>query len=277
MLGFTTRCSISRGREQLSRSSRQITYSAVNALELNHKEIFHDEIYQSSFKSKEPLSIRGLAIRWKAVSDPARTWSNLHDLSERLISTNRQVRIECGENYMDDNIQTSVVSVSDYLQYLITSQKQVTEQGTPRVYLAQQNLEDVPELAADVETPRICEITGYRQIHQKNLWMCGARGSVSPCHYDPYDNVLVQIVGTKKVSLFNPNQSDLLYPALGTLQKNTSRVDIGNPDYDMYPQSRRLTGHEITLHPGDAVYIPKKWWHYCVATDVSASVNFWWV
>lgn len=102
-------------------------------------------------------------------------------------------------------------------------------------------------------------------------------GSVSPCHYDPYHNVLVQVIGTKKIKRFDLKYSDYLYPAIGTLQKNTSLIDFDCPDYNRFPLACQLQGYEVTLQEGDAIYIPKKWWHYCRADDISCSVNFWWV
>jgi len=88
---------------------------------------------------------------------------------------------------------------------------------------------------------------------------------------------LVQIFGEKEVTLFHPNQANGLYPAIGTVQKNTSRVDIGNPDYAQFPNAQNVVGCRTVLKSGDGLYIPYKWWHYCRSFGSSCSVNFWWI
>ena len=38
-----------------------------------------------------------------------------------------------------------------------------------------------------------------------------------------------------------------LYPAVGTVQKNTSLVDIDSPDYDKHPLFREAKGESVTV------------------------------
>jgi hypothetical protein len=33
---------------------------------------------------------------------------------------------------------------------------------------------------------------------------------------------------------------------------------------------------EVVLGPGDAMYLPSRWWHQVRSLDLSLSVNFWW-
>ena len=106
-----------------------------------------------------------------------------------------------------------------------------------------------------------------------------------------------------------------MYPALNTVQQNTSTVDIADPDYHKHPlfrelQPRALSNvllkhnhsnrdekeekchgdlqenletdegavippNSVVLSAGDALFIPFKWWHYCRSIDTNASVNYW--
>lgn len=132
-------------------------------------------------------------------------------------------------------------------------------------------------------------------LYQNNLWINGHAGSASPCHYDPFHNLLVQIYGTKRVLLFSPEQSAALYPASGTVQKNTSLVksfdheagvhplptgsdkNDGSAFTSPFPLYRGAQGWEAILHAGDCLYIPHKWWHYCTTSSASCSVNWWYL
>ena len=65
-----------------------------------------------------------------------------------------------------------------------------------------------------------------------------------------------------------------------SLQTNTSRVDVEaaeiDPQFAAFAERRKDDERVVTLAPGDALHIPRHWWHHVRATSVSATVNFWW-
>jgi len=150
----------------------------------------------------------------------------------------------------------------------------------PRVYWAQFELqeEQLPAMCADIRTPLLCS-TGKQVLYKRNIWFGGAGGSESPCHFDPFQNVLCQVLGEKEVAVFPPHCADSLYPAIGTPQPNTSAVDVGAPDFRRFPlyAEAQKAGQRAVLRAGDALFIPYKHWHWCSTQGVSASVNYWWL
>lgn len=259
-------------------SQRTLIRKISTTLEIESLDIqspLRDLAYADVFKRKEPLLLRGIAKHWPALIDPSRKWSNLDALHERFNGTelDRPVRVEYGLHYMDPSVEVHYMLFSQFIRQM----QEQTREASKRKYLAQQDLGDIPSLSDDIVEPEMCRNTGYRKVYKTNLWFGGSSGSVSPCHYDPYDNVLVQAVGCKEVILFHPSQSDFLYPSLGSIQKNTSNVDISNPDYSLFPHAKALNGYKVTLQEGDGLYIPKKWWHYIRTDSLSISVNFWWL
>jgi len=88
----------------------------------------------------------------------------------------------------------------------------------------------------------------------------------------------VQVSGRKKVILIPPEQSDLVYYPCREFGRNLhfSPVEAERPDLDRHPRFARATPWEVTVQPGDMLFIPAAWWHYLRALEPSISLNFWW-
>ena len=89
----------------------------------------------------------------------------------------------------------------------------------------------------------------------------GGQGAVTRIHRD-MDNsnvYLTELYGSKRVVLFHPKYSDLLYRyPFGT---HTS-VDINNPDYKKYPGLKKVVGYDCTIEAGDTIFMPSGYWHH---------------
>ena len=94
-------------------------------------------------------------------------------------------------------------------------------------------------------------------------------------HYDILDNILLQIHGTKSVTLFSPEDVPYLY-----LEGDKSKVhDIDASIEELkieFPLFLKATRYQCELHSGDALFIPSLWFHNVKANDFSISVNFFW-
>ncbi|CAM5421369.1 cupin-like domain-containing protein [Streptomyces avidinii] len=109
-----------------------------------------------------------------------------------------------------------------------------------------------------------------------NLWMA-SESSSTPLHYDNMNNLFAQLDGRKKFVLFNPSQSDLLYPGpLDIRTRHLSTVDLSDPDLERFPKFAQAEYWEAVVLPGDLLFIPAFWWHQVSAPDISVSVNYWW-
>lgn len=238
--------------------------------------------WQGIYHAQQPVVLRGLALTWPAVSSTSsRRWADFKAVQARLQSSQDSiVPIEVGAHYMDPHLQKHHISLISFLDFLRSYEEgQVADVNTlPKVYLAQHSLQEISSLHQDiVQHPDICKLTGKGSLYDCKLWWSGPRGSVSPCHFDPFHNLLVHVIGEKKVQLIDPKFSEYLYPAHGTVQKNTSLVDFEQVDQHRFPKFAEVEGYETTLQAGDAVYIPLKWWHYCTSKTTSCSVNYWWL
>ena len=89
----------------------------------------------------------------------------------------------------------------------------------------------------------------------------GGKGAQTRIHQDmDMSNVfLTEVVGRKRVVLFDPKYSDLLYRY--PFGVHTS-IDVNNPDYERYPGLHKVQGYDFFLEAGETVFMPAGYWHH---------------
>lgn len=101
-------------------------------------------------------------------------------------------------------------------------------------------------------------------------------------HNDPVDNIAVVVAGRRRFTLFPPQSEQDLYmgPAHPTPAGTpVSMVHLRAPDLDRYPRFAAAleVAEEAELLPGDAIFIPKDWFHHVEALEpYNMLVNYWW-
>jgi hypothetical protein len=106
--------------------------------------------------------------------------------------------------------------------------------------------------------------------------------STVACHYDTMDNVACVAAGRRRFTLFPPDAIGDLYvgPIDHTMAGQPVGLAVGSaPGDPRYPLFERARDRAIVveLEAGDALYLPKLWWHQVEATgDVNILVNYWW-
>ena len=158
------------------------------------------------------------------------------------------------------------------------------DEQPPILYLAQNDLP--PALLEDIQLPTALytdtSIGAAGKLYQTMFWV-GPAGTVSPLHFDPLDNFLMQIVGRKRVCLLSKQvDRQALYTGSDWGQQNNTSavndVDEKPPDFTRFPLFEAVYNQILTteLQPRDMLYIPSKWWHTVRSLDLSISVNAWW-
>jgi hypothetical protein len=285
---------------------------------------------------QRPVVVRGAVSAAPATTlwtdwDYWQTTTTLEDNDEN----ETVVAVEMGGPYGSARSERAEIPMVGYLQYLKLfeeqhgrtgdvsrlSSRQSNHQESPRsswdipskdlVYMAQNDLPR--QLYKDVMIPDFCQKTsgtdasessttgsglGLGRLYSVMLWL-GPRGCVSPLHFDPLDNCLMQHVGRKRVLLFeattttssssSPSVVGWHHAGLDGQQTNTSPIDpeiLDRPDgaelrtlreqYPLFFGEGRPPRLECVLEPGDLLYIPARWWHHVRSIDTSASVNVWW-
>eukprot|EP01065_Artemidia_motanka_P009872 TRINITY_DN15117_c2_g1_i1.p3 TRINITY_DN15117_c2_g1~~TRINITY_DN15117_c2_g1_i1.p3 ORF type:complete len:178 (+),score=65.69 TRINITY_DN15117_c2_g1_i1:586-1119(+) len=170
----------------------------------------------------------------------------------------------------------AVATVRELIRESVLPSDRPHQTTHPTLYMAQhQLLLQVSELRPDVPLPDCVPPTATAHL------FIGPRGTVTPFHTDPTRNVLCQIRGRKYVRLHaavpvtaaegparearSPREAGLGMAA--ALRRVEDGLEVGLPD--------TASGFDLCLSPGDAVFIPPGWFHYCEALTGSVSVGFW--
>ena len=132
----------------------------------------------------------------------------------------------------------------------------------------------MPGFAADNPMPLVPAIAGPR------IWL-GHASNIS-AHYDTVDNLACVIAGHRRFTLYAPELVEDLYvgPIDHTMAGQPVSLAASAPSGDpRYPRFEAARAQAITaeLEAGDALYLPKLWWHQVEATEpFNGLINYWW-
>jgi hypothetical protein len=132
----------------------------------------------------------------------------------------------------------------------------------------------LPGLAKDNPAPMLAPDADPR------VWIGNA--SHISCHYDVFDNLAGVVAGRRRFTLYPPEAIAHLY--VGPIDHTMAGQPVGladgsEPGDPRYPafEGVRDQALQVELLPGDALYLPKLWWHRVEATEpFNVLVNYWW-
>ncbi|MES2419762.1 MAG: cupin-like domain-containing protein [Pseudomonadota bacterium] len=233
----------------------------------------------------EPAILRGAARDWPMLSNRAVPGGDLAGVVEqfRRFDCGRVAEVFVGEpeiaaRYNYDaamtgfNFDRRMIPFGDALTEILAS---ASMPGRPSMYMG--------SLTAETYFPGIEETTRLSFVPatvRPRFWI--GHPSTVACHYDTMDNVACVAAGRRRFMLFPPDAIKDLYvgPIDHTLAGQPISLAAGSERGDTrYPKfaQARNRATVVELDPGDALYIPKLWWHQVEAlSDVNVLVNFWW-
>jgi ribosomal protein L16 Arg81 hydroxylase len=161
-------------------------------------------LFSSYFPRKQPVVVRPAGVpEWPAF----RTWTDEHLLEASgdrkhnvEIAADRHLRFTQGSH----RTRVEPLTLREFLER--------TKAGAEYHYLAQNDA--IPKLLpAEWSIPAFWKACFGDDAFRAPFWYCfgGREGVVSPLHFDYYENLLVQIAGSKRILLFAPSQSPYLY------------------------------------------------------------------
>ncbi|MGC1303324.1 MAG: cupin-like domain-containing protein [Caulobacteraceae bacterium] len=228
-----------------------------------------------------PVLLRNLVRRWPAVqaglaSPPAFRAYIAQFQNNAVVEAFFGAPHIGGKYYYGDqlngfNFERRRMRFSDAVEAMLDA---CSTQGSPSVYVGSIPTEAyLPGFASDNPMPLL-----DRKIEPR-IWL-GTASNVA-CHYDTLDNLACVVAGARRFTLFPPELIGSLY--VGPIDNTMAGQPVslaasaaGDGDFPLFEQVR-ARAMVVDLKPGDALYMPKLWWHQVEATEpFNGLVNFWW-
>lgn len=230
----------------------------------------------------KPVVLRGLCRSWPVVEASARGWATLSAYLVRLDAGRAgqafigapaiEGRYDYGDGPDGFNFDRGSLTLTQSLERIGAA---AADPSQPSVYMGSLPADDfAPGFAA--ENP--LEI--LPPLARPRLWLGNA--SRVACHYDSFDNLACVVAGRRRFTLYPPDAIGDLYvgPIDHTLAGQPISLAAGAaPDDPRYPRFAAAADRAIVveLGPGDALYLPKLWWHQVEALEpANLLVNYWW-
>jgi len=267
-------------------SGNAISSDAGGRAELRPVRAVHDVrpdgIDAAVLSSPEPVVLRGLVAGWPMVAAGLRSPRAVADYvlghysGEPVTAALGPAAIRGRVGYNDDltgfNFDRASVPLGDFLERLL---RHIDDPEPPACYVGSTMLDRwFPGFRADndLALPDLEPVA--------SIWI-GNRIRVS-AHFDVPTNIACSVAGRRRFTLFPPEQIDNLYVGpwdFTPAGQPISLVDLENPDFGKFPRFREAleAAREVTLEPGDALFLPSMWWHHVAGLDgLNVLVNYWW-
>jgi hypothetical protein len=250
----------------------------IAARSLEGRDAFLREIVEPC----QPVVMRGLVSDWPVVQAGARSPAAFRDYLAQF-DTGEQTEAFFGERqiagkyyYKDDlqgfNFERRRMRFGEAVATIVAM---LDPADSPSVYVGSVPTDQcLPGFSTQNPLPLLAPEIGGR------IWL-GHASNVS-AHYDAFDNVACVVAGSRRFTLFPPDAIGNLYvgPIDNTMAGQPVSLAASQPANDeRFPLFRGVREKALVaeLAAGDALYIPKLWWHQIEATaSFNGLVNYWW-
>lgn len=104
------------------------------------------------------------------------------------------------------------------------------------------------------------------------MWI-GPAGTVTSLHHDLTNNFIAQLVGRKRLKVVPAADVGKLYNHLHVFSEV---ADLDDPALDRarFPLLAEATIYDVTLNPGEIIFMPLAWWHQVTSLDFSVTITY---
>ncbi|WP_315762788.1 cupin-like domain-containing protein [Sphingomonas sp. Y38-1Y] len=251
--------------------------AAIDARAIPSRAAFETEVVAPC----RPVVLRGAAADWPLRQAAARSDAALIDTLAELADDHSaelfvgDPRIAGRYYYSEDLAGFNFERRTMKLGQALAAIGHAAAEGGESLYLG-----SLPADQGFVRFPAVHPMPWLAPEVTPRLWI-GTASQVA-CHHDRLDNLAICVAGRRRFTLFPPEAIDDLYvgPIDHTMAGQPVGLAAGSPAGDpRWPRFEAWRDRALVadLEPGDALYLPKLWWHQVEATGhLNLLVNYWW-
>lgn len=220
-----------------------------------------ETFYRDHYRAHRPVVVRGLIDHWAA-----RNWT-----LDRFADTigDRPVRVQWARE-ADKDYEGNADAHGAFQPFSELARRLRAPDPSNDFYITANNSDAnrapfAPMMRDVGEMPGILEPGGAQGGF---IWI-GPKGTVTPWHHDLTNNLLLQIVGRKRVRMVASHDTPLMRNHRHCFTKWKSDDLLPGPAHDGKPAVL-----ECTIGPGEAVFLPIGWWHHVDGLDQTIGMSF---
>jgi hypothetical protein len=240
-----------------------------------------DPFQQQVVEAARPTVLRALVADWPVVRAAQQSPRGLRDYLARF-DGGAQVEAFFGDpairgkyyynpGLQGFNFERRMMKLIDAVDSILGA---VDQPGAQSVYVGSMPANDcLPGFAADNPMPLVTSGAGPR------IWL-GTPSNIS-AHYDTFDNLACVVAGRRRFTLYAPELISKLYvgPIDNTMSGPPVSLAASSGAEGHFPlfEAIRDQAQTVELEAGDALYLPKLWWHQVESlSPFNGLVNYWW-
>jgi hypothetical protein len=240
-----------------------------------------DPFQQQVVEAARPTVLRALVADWPVVKAAQESPRGLRDYLARF-DGGAQVEAFFGDpairgkyyynpGLQGFNFERRMLQLIDAVDSILAA---VEQPGAQSVYVGSMPANDcLPGFAADNPMPLVTSGAGPR------IWL-GTPSNIS-AHYDTFDNLACVVAGHRRFTLYAPDLISKLY--VGPIDNTMSgppvslAASLGAEGHFPLFEAIKDQAQTVELEAGDALYLPKLWWHQVESlSPFNGLVNYWW-
>lgn len=221
-----------------------------------------DRFFNDYYFRNRPVKLTGIVDHWDALQK----WSLQYF---RLVAGKAMVEAQVGRQSnpqyeIDKDSHRKLVPLGQILDLL--AQDTPSNDYYLTAYNSDSNGLTLKPLWKDLGPVSILE---NNAAGQDGFFWLGPKGTLTPYHHDLTNNLLVQVLGRKRVRMVPSWEVAIMRNCLHCFSDWQLPELVPGPD-----DGRRPPVLECLIEPGEAIFLPVGWWHHVEALDLSASMSF---
>ncbi len=241
--------------EARAKLERMGTHEVVRRHALSPEDFFRDH-----YTTLTPVVLTGLTDHW-----PGRQWS-----LERLAKLgNPEIEVQWAREG-DPDFELNSIAHKKRMPWRDVLALLADDPETNDFYVTANN-SGLNRKALGMLWADVGDLPGYlgpSRLGDGFFWM-GPKGTVTPWHHDLTQNLLVNMVGTKRVALVSPAETHRMQNHRHCFSRFGANATLGG-----VPEAERPRVLTVDIGPGEILFLPVGWWHHVTGLSLTIGMSF---